>query len=213
MEAHEEVKFPIALTSEDGQEYIINPFESTSEKLKDLWNKAGRYSFLFSELTEGDEEYFYRVIMSHGVVIFSIFLDGEEIGIVYADKIKPGWSARGHYFFWDHIQTGRQRIIIWLMKWLMEAFSLQRVDIEIMQFAYAALRRMHKMGIKLEGIRRRSFLFKGKWIDMMLFGVFRDEITPEVIDNARFPSYPGEDSWYGLLDQSYALRRAIFKEG
>jgi hypothetical protein len=205
-------EYPLLIKSEDGVIYQAEPFEATTVKLNQLWQRAGRHSFLFSDVTVNDEDKFYRTIMSPEVVLFTISNEQEEIGIVYADKIIPKWSARAHYFFWDYKQKGRGRVLLSMLRWFMGLMNLQRMDIEIMQFAYSALRRMHIMGVRLEGVKRRSILSKDRWVNQLTFGVLRDELTNEAIENARIPRSQEEDSWFGLLDKDYALARAIFKE-
>lgn len=216
MEDHVGLGLPLEIISEDGNRYLVRPFEATPVNVSMLWSQAGKYSFLFSDLTLGDEQEFQRKILSPSVVICSITLrdrlGDEDIGIVYADEIHIGWAARAHYFFWDKIQSGRHRILLEMCRWFMDAFGLHRLDIEIMQYAYSALRRMHKMGVMIEGRKREAVLSKGRWVDLMTFGILRDDLTDDVIREARIPRTEDEDSWFGLLKNGSALAHAVLRE-
>lgn len=207
---------PIKVKGEDGKHYLIEPFEATIESVDYLWEIAGRYSFLFSELDQDDKELFKQSILSPGVVILTVseLKDAKfkAVGVMMADRIKPEKSARVHYLFWDKVQKGRQRVLFAGMKWLVDEFLLRRLSAEIMQYAYAALRRAHKMGFLLEGRIREGILYQNKWADVMQFGVLASELTPEAIENGKIERTQEEASWYGLLDDNYALARAITKE-
>lgn len=216
---------PMEVVSEDGHTYVIAPFEATHEKLDFLWDQAKAHDFLFSSDTRGRRDLFDSYLLSPGVVVLEVYELNTEtenpddavkyVGILYADRLTPRASARGHYLFWDHNQKGRHRVILSGLRWAMEAFDLHRIDIEVPRYAFAALRRIHKLGLRLEGEKREAVMSrKNKWQDVLLFGIVREEITDEVIEDGHLKRGKEEARWFGILDNPSAiLTKAVLREG
>lgn len=202
---------PIHVSGTDGIKYEIRPYEASIESLERLWSEAGQYSFLFSEFSENDRDYFVNYFISPGVVVLEVFDDDAPVGLLYADQLRLQHSARVHYFFSDRKQKTREPVLLAALAWFMDSFNLNRVSIEIPWHAYSALRRVQAMRIFPEGIRRGSIKHNGKWRDEILFGVLHEELTDEVIARGYLEREGEESRWFGLLDNDKALSRAIFK--
>lgn len=209
---------PLKVISEDDIKYRIDPFQATSEALDHLWEEAGKHSFLFSDITKNDRARFNQAVVSPATVILTVSIDNgdapEPVGVVMADRIIPDWDARVHYFFWDKIQKGRQRLLLVCLRWLIDQFKLRRATAEIMQYAYAGLKRARELGFYLEGRKRNATVWKEKNADVFLFGILNEELTNSAIEKARIHRTPEEASWFGLLegDNNYALAHAMTKE-
>ena len=208
---------PITVESEDGNTYYIEPFQATKESIDYLWEKAGKYSFLFSDITREDRNRFDQAVLSPGTILLTVFQKDDPgrkaVGVVLADKITPKWDANVHYIFWDKIQKGRHRVLLVALSWLMEELDLKRVTAEIMEYAYAGLRRAKHLGFLLEGRKRDATIWRGDTADVFLFGVLREElVNTNAIANCYIERTPEEASWFGLLDDKYALAHAMTKE-
>jgi hypothetical protein len=205
---------PMFIESEDGINYMVEPFGATSAGISFLWENAGKHKFLFSDNYRGDFSLFVRYVLSQSVILMNVMNEDSDdpIGLLYADNLAPGVSARAHYIFWDHKQVGRHRILFIGAKWLMQEFGLYRISIEIPDLAYSALRRMQRMGVRIEGRRRGAFLFEGSHRDLFEFGILKEELTDEAIEKAKLYRTPAEDSWFTVLDVEPALNRAIMKK-
>jgi hypothetical protein len=205
---------PMFIKSEDESEYIVQPFEASIEGIRFLWENAGKHKFLFQDNHRGDEALFINYVLSQSVILMDVFQAGKEepVGLLYADQLAPGASARVHYIFWDHKQAGRHRILLKGARWLMQELRLNRVSIEIPDIAYSALRRMQRMGVRVEGRRRGAFLYDESWRDLFEFGILKEELTDEAIEGAKLYRTPAEDSWFTVLDVEPALQRAIMRK-
>ena len=216
MEDLKSLGLPLEVVSEDGNTYTMLPMEASPENIDFLWETAGQYKFLFSDDTFKDKDHFVRYILSPAVTILTLFVHGEEsnesIGVLYIDRVALGQSARMHYLFWDRIQKGRHRVLLTFIKWAFTEFELHRIHIEIPKHAYAALRRMHRMGVRLEGILREAFVYNSRWTDLYIFGVLESEITSYDTEKVKLHRTRTEDSWFGLLDNDTALAHAVLKE-
>jgi hypothetical protein len=65
------------------------------------------------------------------------------------------------------------------------------------------------MGFILEGRLRENILSRGKWIDALVFGVLRQEMSDEVIQQGYLERTPFEKSWFDLLKNDDELMRHI----
>lgn len=203
---------PLVVDSEDGVSYKLEPYAASVENVHFLWDVAGKHDFLFSDTTHGAPELFVDYLLSPGVIILLVSNEQGPVGILYADQLRPKLDARVHYLFWDKHHAGRQRVLLVSMLWFMSNFELQRLNMEIPTYAFAALRRMHKMGVRIEGRRRSAVSYNHQWRDALLFGITVDEITVAAIENAQLERTEQEADWFGLLSSDDILRVAIAKE-
>ena len=66
---------------------------------------------------------------------------------------------------------------------MMEKYDLQRVSAEVPAYQKGTIRIIKRLGFQQEGIRRNGVIYKGEWVDQILFGMLREEIiTVEVED-------------------------------
>lgn len=177
----------LEITSEDGIKYDIYPYQATLENLKFLWDKLQDFKQLFSDYTAGDFDNFIKVVTSKDSVFVVAARGSDPIGILYADRIRPGFDAGAHFLFWDYRVKGKSKVVINTLKWLMDEYGLHRVNIETPKTkATVPLRRALKwMHIPYEGTRRRALRQEGEMQDMLLFGVLREELTPDALDSGR----------------------------
>ena len=209
---HDIMGLPFNVTSEDGHEYSVDLFQATPTNVNFLWEQAGQHDFLFSDVTRGDPSRFVRYLLSPEVVIFLVRNEENPVGIIHADQLRPTIDARAHYLFWDNTHTGRQRVLLSAIKWFMEEFGIPRLNMEVPDYAFAALRRLRKMGVRIEGRRRDAIQYHENPRDILLFGVTRRELSDETIQNARLERTEQEADWFGLISSDDILSVAMSKE-
>lgn len=203
---------PMEIESEDGKLYTLSVYQPTVQSVDFLWREAAKYEFLFSDATLGDPERFVQYLLSPGVMIFLVSCEEEPVGILYADQVREGIDARVHYLFWDRHPKGRQRLLLTAMRWFLDTFELHRFNMEIPVYAFAALRRMKKMGIRIEGRRRQGIFFRGKWQDLLLFGVTRSELSDAALTSAKLARTAEEADWFGVYSSDSIFSIALAKE-
>jgi len=205
---------PLEVVGEDGRSYELRPFEATPASIEYLWEFTERNQVLLSD-HKVDYKTFTETLLSPGMIILiavDVTEGADDVGLLYIDKLRPTHSAQAHFIFLDKNLTGRNKVILAAAKWACDQFDFYRLNIELPFYAYAALRRLHDMGVMIEGRRRGALKSKGAWRDVYLFGILRDELTPEVLEAGRI-SRPSEAvNWYGLLKDDTRLMRAILTE-
>ena len=198
---------PFQVESEDGQTYTIDAFEASLERIQRLWDHFGRHRVLFCDQMHGDFDAFVNMILSRNTVVLTV----DDVGIVYATGVVPGYSAEAHFFFWDLVSRGRHRVILQAVKWGMDQFDLHRMDMLVPKHAYAALHRIYHIGFRLEGLKRRAQLFDGQWHDMLEFGILREELTDEALRTGKLERVEAERGWFGLLGKDVKLMNYIMR--
>lgn len=199
---------PPSIVSEDGITYDLIPFEATLPNIQQLWTWFSKYKVMLSDHTYGNFPHFMRVMLDRGTVILKV----NDVGIVYAEQIRPGQSAEMHYFFWDRKGAGRHKVMLTAIRWGMDSFQLHRVSTRIPRYAYSALHRAYKLGLRIEGIDREAILTDGKWHDVFRFSVLDHELTPEAIEDGHLERDENEQSWFGMLKYDNTLMRYVLRQ-
>lgn len=200
---------PLAIRSEDGQDYIVDAWKPTIQDVYALWNRYSKYRVLFADVTAGNFDYFREMVLAKTTIVLPVSCAGEEVGILYGTRLRIPHDITAHYFFWDRKTAGRHVVLLRTMKWFMDEFHIHRVKVAIPKHAFAALHRVQRMGLRLEGVEREGMLYDGKWSDMLLFAVLESELTEQALNTGVLERTPAETNWFGLLQQDELLMRKV----
>lgn len=150
----------------------------TPEKIRDLWAQASKYPVLFSDYTNGKFEPFYWTLVNPVSVWFEVSKEGEEtpIGLLYSHNIHPTLDATAHISFWDRRAKGREPLILFVTEWLMDRFSLMRINATIPPYQRGVIRFMKRLGFVEEGEMRDAALYNGRPWGMKMFGLTRSDL-------------------------------------
>jgi RimJ/RimL family protein N-acetyltransferase len=67
-----------------------------------------------------------------------------------------------------------------LLRFAFEELNLHRVQLDTFDFNPRAIRSYEKVGFQREGIRRKAFFRDGRYHDVHVMGILRDEFVPDV---------------------------------
>lgn len=196
---------PLVVESEDGETYHLDLYRPRVDDVVNLWEHVKKFRVLFSDNVQYDLPQFTQFVMQATTVIMTV----DDVGVVYLTDVNANGTAEAHFIFWDRRIAGRHKVILSAFQWMMDLLEIQRLNISIPVYAFSALKRAKKLGLRLEGVRRKARLFEGKWHDEFLFGVLREEGTPEALAVGKLERTKEEDSWYGVLDNDNALLTKI----
>ena len=62
-----------------------------------------------------------------------------------------------------------------MFKYIFDDLQLNRTDADVIEYNNASVKLLEKLGYKLEGVRRNYIYKKGKYNDLLLYGLLRDE--------------------------------------
>jgi hypothetical protein len=196
---------PITLESEDGEKYTIDLFRPTVDTIDELWQTFKNFKLLFVDNVPYDIRQFTAMVMHMGTVILTV----NDVGIIYTTDTRPGIDADAHFLFWDRRTRGRHRVIIRAFRWLTQELEIHKLNVSVPVYAFAALQRARKLGLRIEGLRRKAIMHEGAWRDVVEFGVLDEEITDGALANCKLERTPDEDNWFGLLRHDAALFRKV----
>jgi len=150
-------------------------FAATKENITRVWTEMNKFPILFDDFKRGDFKYFMSLFMDPD----NLILQCGDYGLARARGIHPGGNCEIHLTFWDRRFKGRQEECRMGLRWLFYHFRLERATIVIVESSKAAIRFIKTIGFQQEGVLRNSFLFKGKYLNSIIFGILKEELFNE----------------------------------
>lgn len=132
-------------------------------------------------------------------VAFLIVLTSDPRNVFYASEsgrtwvwftdLTPGATAQIHALCRDRECAGRREILHAVLREVMTEYDLHRVQALVPALLKGAVRAASREFVR-EGVMRRIFLRRGRWIDGVLFSVLRDEVleAPDERDDVQAAS-------------------------
>jgi hypothetical protein len=156
------------------QFYTIN-----SQTVDALWSKIKFYDPLFSDDSRWDQEKFYQTIFSKGTVLLEF-----DQGILFLTDLALEHYARIHACFWDHKISMRLPLLKECLSWAFGVYSLVRLEAIIPDYSKALKRVLeNKLCFKFEGRMRKRMLYKGRFHDVLIYSLLREEMERWVEEN------------------------------
>jgi len=148
--------------------------------LKTLWERARQFDTLFGEEINSDFKKFLEVVMRvgpEGIEPTGLFWVVDDfVGMFYLTHIIPEQQADVHYSFFDRRHKGRLRLVKEMLKYAFQRYKFMRVNAWIPVYATEqAFKFVTALGFKDEGKKRKAAYYKGKYFDVVLFGLLREE--------------------------------------
>jgi len=136
-----------------------------------VWEKLSQFPILFSDDVRGDLQAFIKEMTDKSSVIF---LTG-DYGICEIRNIVPFRDCDVHLAFWDRRFKGRDPECKQVLKWIFNTLKVHRITISIVGIAYYTINFVKSLGFKREGVIRESFPYRGKLLDVHIFGILESE--------------------------------------
>lgn len=160
----------------------VRPLRFTKENLYTLFLKFSQFKTIIGKEFRGDFKQFCTLFLTQqrdGTVdsngIFWVVDD--FVGIFYITEIQPGVDCTVHYSFFDKRHKGRIELIKGMMRYVFEALKFQRMTARIPLYAKPSVLYFTEqhLGFTKEGRMRKAELFDGKWFDVNIYGLLREE--------------------------------------
>ena len=171
----------------------------TTTKMRDLHKRLQAFPFVFDDDHADNEQAFQELLLSPYTAIIEL---NDDQGVFIATELHPRRTASVHALFWDRSLADKVQLCRDMLAWLFNTFDLHRIEVYLpMLRAYtsdsnvnvlvehkpsksfndrrldplcrAAARFNTKVGMRLEGRLRESFLRFGEWHDTFVFGLTR----------------------------------------
>lgn len=148
--------------------------------LRTLWERARQFDTLFGEEINSDFQRFLEVVIRmgpEGIEPTGLFWVVDDfVGMFYLTHIIPEQQADVHYSFFDRRHKGRITLVREMLKFAFKRYGFVRVNAWIPVYATEqAFKFVAQLGFKDEGKKRKAAFYKGKYFDVVLFGLLREE--------------------------------------
>lgn len=157
---------------------ILQPPEGTwllsldKGKLVWLWEKFSPYDALWADDKMRDPDVFMRRFLDPSSVCLETLG-----GILLMERLIPGLRGEVHFMFWDHKLSARAELLKDCVLWAFLAFDLERMETFVADYARAVRRFVEdKLGFTFEGTLRHRVRHQGRFIDMKVYGLLREEV-------------------------------------
>lgn len=167
--------------------FTVKHMSMTWPKLRLMWEQLQQFRTLFSDLTKGDLDNFLRYVGQETTLWLEIWEEKqaknpELIGLFMCENLHHIVDIDAHVLFFDRDVSGRTSVCKAIASWLFATLPIQRITVQPSQLAYAAIRLVRNMGFKQEGKKRQALLLGGKWVDVYIFGLTRQEAAHALSD-------------------------------
>jgi hypothetical protein len=149
---------------------LVAPETFSEKEANWLWERVSGLDHCFDDLSRGRGDVFAARLMA-GMV----FTVGSS-ALVTIENIIPRVGADIHFFSWqpmefrDMLSAGEEILGI-----AFQAFDLQRITAALPEYNLRVARLAKELGFEQEGILRRGVLHQGRYWDVHIFGLLREE--------------------------------------
>lgn len=147
------------------------------QKLDEIWRRLNRFRTLFSDLTRGDVDNYLRFVTLPGTLWLEIVNETDElVGLITVEDLHQITDAQAHVVYFDRSVADKEELGKKVLQWLFENFPLKRLTVRVPSIYYATVRHVKTLGFQQEGRLRSAVLIGGRWVDVLIFGVLREEV-------------------------------------
>lgn len=157
-------------------------FVCTKESIADVYSRLRQFPILFDDSTRGDYDYFTKELVSPNAVV----LKTGDYGICRVSDVVPGRDAQVHLAFWDRRFRGRSLECKQAIQWAFWRLDLQRATVQVPAIAANTHYFLKVLGFKREGVIRNSWLNKGKFMNIHVFGILRELVLSDTYLSTNF---------------------------
>jgi hypothetical protein len=162
--------------STQGEKYPLPPdwheMVASPESILMIWDRMNEFPIIFDDSVRGDFKEFLTDFYDRSTIML---LTG-DYGFVRVSKILIGRDAEIHLFFWDRKFKNRDKDCKQALKWLFEKMKLERATIVIPGKVMNTFTFVKAVGFTHEGLIRRGWKYNGRFLNLHLFGILREEV-------------------------------------
>lgn len=151
---------------------MIKPIElmkMTPEEAEDIWQKVRVLDECFDDLSRDNPKMFAARLFSPSTSAYTY----KDSGLVMIENIIPRLSGAIHFFVWNKTLTDSEMTEVGreVIRQVIDTYKVHRIYATPPAFNKLARRLAFTLGFHYEGSCREAMLFKGKYIDIDLYGL------------------------------------------
>lgn len=158
-------------------DFTVEPMTLNPDKIKMIWDRLQKHKTLFSDITRGNVGVFVRSLADHQTIWFEVRNRGVLVGLIWFEGMGQIVDCVVHIVFFDRKPTSKLEVCRKLMRWMFDNYPLQRITVTPPVIYYGTIRLLNTLGFTREGCKRRAVLLGGKWNDVLIYGITREEVV------------------------------------
>lgn len=154
----------------------------TPVNLSKFWAQAKKHRTIFRFEIGGDFRKFMDRFVKQGpsgdLLPTGLFWVVDDfVGVFYLTDIDIGIDAVAHYSFFDGRHHGREKLVLEMLKYAFTVLGFNRLTSEIPLHASPHTHNFveHTVGFKKEGRKRAASELNGKFYDLNIYGLTKEE--------------------------------------
>lgn len=145
----------------------------TPEKIEWLWEQCLRFPIIFDDFGKNNKKAYLAKLYDPR----NMFMDiGPGLGLGCVMGIKPRLDALIHIVMFDRRLKGREPLFKEMLAYTFNTFQLRRLTAMISEDAVMAEALAKRMGFTHEGTMRKAMLREGRYVDIEIYGLLREEL-------------------------------------
>lgn len=157
-------------------EFVVQPLVLTQEKLGWMWQQVQHHKALTAQFGAWGPQQFISLFLQPSSMFFEVLQSGKPVGSIYLANVGSLSNVECHVFFFDGKLVDKVPVCQEALAWAFENLKIHRIGVTVPEPYGATVRFTQRVGFKLEGVRRQFVLLKGRWCDLLEFGMLREEL-------------------------------------
>lgn len=149
----------------------------TPQKATLLWDMMQRHRTLFSDITRDDHQNFINALLSPNAMWFEVWEYDVIVGVIWFQGLQNIVDCEAHLVFFDRRPTEKTELCRRMVAWMFENTALHRITVTPPVIYKRTIKLLGSLGFSYEGRRREALLMGGNWIDQLIYGITREEVT------------------------------------
>ena len=154
------------------EKWSWEPLVLTKPKIQYLWERAMEFPIVADDFTYGNFELFMNMLTSPSNLFYEI---GDGVGLVSVTNVRPEMDGVFHFVMYDRHLRGKENALKEILLDVFRMARLRRLSCFIPADRETGMNLIRRLGFVHEGKLRDGFRRAGKYIDLDLFGLLREE--------------------------------------
>jgi RimJ/RimL family protein N-acetyltransferase len=157
-----------------GYKLIDTSDPSLGPQIQELWDKLSKEDYAFDDNSRGDHK---RWLMNLWMPATLHYIVGEMQGYAVVQNLEPNVGCIVHHAIFDKGLKGAPLVhgAREFLGHLFDEYDLRRIGTVVPTNNSYGKRFATLLGFKFEGEIRKAFLFKGEYLNLMLYGMLKEE--------------------------------------
>lgn len=151
------------------------------EKVNFLWEQMLKFPFVFDDFTFKRHDIFVESLTLSDNLIFEVWREGDSkledmAGLVNVSNVQPYLDGLLHFLFFDRKLRGKEDVMTRIIVHVMDMMKLRRITCAVPSDRGTGIQILGRLGFSREGRIRKKFLRKEKYLDVIIYGLLREEV-------------------------------------